>query len=98
MASADEKFVVTEALKRLVAEMHDKTKAEILVRFAINAETREDVARAYRVSPDYVSLVKTRYITRLQNFVRDVMKADEAGRLKLSDTDICFLHPYMKNW
>ncbi len=98
MATTDEKFFVTEALKRLVAEMHDKTKAEILVRFAINAENREDVARAYRVSPDFVSLVKTRYITLLQKFVREVMKEDETGRLKLSDTDIRFLRPYIKNW
>ena len=92
----DEKQIVTEALKRFVKEMHDMTKAEILVRYAINGEKREKLAEEYGVQYDFISLVKTRYMKRLQVIAKEVLKQDEAGKLKLSDTDISFLKPYMK--
>ena len=50
------------------------------------------------MSDDFVSLVKNRWLPRLQKLVRDVIREDRDGRLKLSNTDIRFLKPYMKNW
>ncbi len=94
----DETLVVKEALKRLVKEMHDKTKVEMLVRFVINGEERQDLANEYQVDVDYISLVKTRYLPRLRKLVKEVLKEDEAGILRPSKTDISFLKPYMMNW
>ncbi len=94
----DKTLVVKEALKRLVKEMHDKTKVEMLVRFVINGEERQDLANDFQVDVDYISLVKTRYLPRLQKLMKEVLKEDGEGRLKLTKTDISFLEPYMRNW
>ena len=94
----DEWLIVTEAIRRLVKEMRDKTKVEILIRYVLNKENREDLAEEYGIDDDDVSLVKTRYLPRLQKLVKEVLKEDEEGRLKRSKTDISFLKPYMKNW
>ena len=94
----DERLMVTEAIRRLVKDMRDKTKVEVLVRFVINGEERQDLANDFQVDVDYISLVKTRYLPRLQKLVKEVLKEDGEGRLKLTKTDISFLKPYMKNW
>ena len=92
----DDKVVVTEALRRLVKEMRDHQKVELLVRYVLNGEKREKLADEYGVENDFVSLVKNRYLPRLQKIVKDVQRQDFAGELVLSDTDISFLKPYMK--
>ncbi len=94
----DERLIVIEAIRRLVKEMRDKTKVEVLVRFVINGEERQDLANDFQVDVDYISLVKTRYLPRLQKLVKEVLKEDGEGRLKLTKTDIGFLKPYMRNW
>ena len=94
----DEWLIVTEAIRRLVKEMRDRAKVEILIRYVVNKEKREDLAEEYDIDNDDVSLVKTRYLPRLQKLVKEVLKEDEEGRLKRSKTDISFLKPYMKNW
>ena len=94
----DERLIVIEAIRRLVKEMRDKTKVEILILYVVNKEKREDLAEEYGIDNDDVSLVKTRYLPRLQKLVKEVLKEDEEGRLKRSKTDISFLKPYMKNW
>ena len=94
----DERLIVTEAIRRLVKEMRDRTKVEILIRYVVNKEKREDLAGEYGIDNDDVSLVKTRYLPRLQKLVKEVLKEDEEGRLKQSKTDISFLKTYMKNW
>lgn len=94
----DERLIVIEAIRRLVKEMRDKTKVEVLVRFVINGEERQDLADDFQVDVDYISLVKTRYLPRLRKLVKEVLKEDEEGRVKLSKTDISFLKPYMRNW
>ena len=70
---------------------------EILVRFVLNGEKREELAEEYGVESDYISLVKTRYLPRLQKLVCEVKREDEEGNLRLSNTDISFLKPYL-NW
>jgi hypothetical protein len=92
----DAKVIVQESLKRLVKEVRDKKKVEILVRFVLNGEDRDAVAQSYHVAPDYVSVVKTRYYGRLQRLAREVLKQDEEGRLETDGTDISFLNPYLK--
>ncbi len=92
----DDNVVVTEALRRLVKEMRDHQKVELLVRYVLNGEKREKLADEYGVENDFVSLVKSRYLSRLQKTVRAVQKQDNAGTLVLSNTDISFLKPYMK--
>ena len=94
----DERLVVKEALTRLAKEMHDKTKVEMLVRFVINGEERQDLADEYQVDVDYISQVKTRYLPRLQKLVKEVLKEEEEGKLKLNNGNVNFLQPYMKNW
>ncbi len=95
--AGDRQVIGEEALRRLTSETRDKTKVEILVRFVLNGEKREELAEEYRVEGDYVSLVKTRYLPRLQKLVGEVMKEDEEGNLTLSNTDIGYLKPYL-NW
>ena len=94
----NERLMVTEAIRRLVKDMRDKTKVEILIRYVLSKENREDLAEEYDIDNDDVSLVKTRYLPRLQKLVKEVLKEDEEGRLKRSKTDISFLKTYMKNW
>ena len=98
MDAEDVKAGLMEALKRLSGEMKDKTKLEMLVRYVVNDEDRAQLAREYHVDNDYVSLVKTRYLKRLQELVLDVFHEDEHGSLEESTTDIGFLRPYMVNW
>lgn len=93
----DENVVVTEAIRRLAKEMRDKTKVEILVRSVLNRESREKLADEYDVESDYISLVKTRYLPRFQNIVREVLREEKYDTIKLSNTDIAFLKPHM-NW
>ena len=93
----DEKLIAMEAIRRLTKQIRDKVKIELLVRFVINKESRQELAREYGVSNDSVSLQKTRYLPRLQQLVRDVWMEDEEGKLKFSSTDISFLTPYV-NW
>ena len=76
--------------------MKDKKTLEILVRFVVNRENREGLAREYGVENDYVSVVKTRYLKLFQALVGNVMREDEEGKLRFSNNDISFLEPYMK--
>ena len=93
----DEKLVVKEALRRFYREMKDRTKIELLVRYVINGEKRTDLAKEYHVREDFVSLIQTRFLPKLQKLVKRVLKEDERGELKLGDTkEISFLKPYMK--
>ena len=98
MEGEDEKGIVEEAFKRLAVECRDRQKVQILLRYAVNGEERANIAQEFCVSDDFVSLVKNRWLPRLQKLVREVIREDWDGRLKLSNTDICFLKPYMKNW
>ena len=98
MESEDEKRIVEEAFKRLAVECRDQQKVQILLRYAVNGEERANIAQEFCVSDDFVSLVKNRWLPRLQKLVREVIREDRDGRLKLSNTDIRFLKPYMKNW
>ena len=98
MESEDEKRIVEEAFKRLAVECRDQQKVQILLRYAVKGEERANIAQEFCVSDDFVSLVKNRWLPRLQKLVREVIREDRDGRLKLSNTDIRFLKPYMKNW
>ena len=98
MESEDDKEIVEEAFKRLAVECRDRQKVQILLRYAVNGEERANIAQEFCVSDDFVSLVKNRWLPRLQKLVREVIREDRDGRLKLSNTDIRFLKPYMKNW
>ena len=98
MESEDEKRIVEEALKRLAVECPDRQKVQILLRYAVNGEERAKLAEEFRVSDDFVSLVKNRWLPRLQKLVRKVIREDRDGKLKFSNTDIRFLRPYMMNW
>ena len=95
MNRSDEMLIVCEALRRMVRLVHDKTKPEMLVRYVINGESREGLASEFGVTEDYVSLVKNRYLPRLQALVREVWQEDAEGRLNLSSTDISFLKAYI---
>ena len=79
-------------------ECRDTQKVEILLRYAVNGEERSELAEEYAVSEDFVSLVKTRWLPRLQKLVRKVMREDMEGELEFSNADIRFLEPYMLNW
>ena len=98
MESEDEKGIVEEAFKRLSVECRDRQKVQILLRYAVNGEERANIAQEFCVSDDFVSLVKNRWLPRLQKLVREVIQEDRDGRLTFSHTDIRFLKPYMKNW
>lgn len=98
MESEDEKRIVEEAFKRLAVECPDRQKVQILLRYAVNGEERAKLAEEFRVSDDFVSLVKNRCLPRLQKLVRKVIREDRDGKLKFSNTDIRFLRPYMMNW
>lgn len=93
----DERLLVKEGVRRLAKEMKDKTKLVLLLRYGLNDEDREALAKEYGVANDFVSLVKTRWLHRLQKHVREVLREDEAGELVLGDdSEIAFLKPYMK--
>ena len=96
--SEDEKRIVEEAFKGLAVECPDRQKVQILLRYAVNGEERAKLAEEFRVSDDFVSLVKNRWLPRLQKLVRKVIREDMDGKLKFSNTDIGFLRPYMMNW
>ena len=95
----DERLIVTEAIRRLVKEMRDKTKVEILIRYVLSKENREDLAEEYDIDNDDVSLVKTRYLPRLKLLLIEILREDEEGKLKIGNfSEIRFLQKYMKNW
>ena len=95
----DERLIVTEAIRRLVKEMRDKTKVEILIRYVLNKENREDLAEEYGIDNDDVSLVKTRYLPRLKQLLIEILREDEEGKFKIGNfSEIHFLQKYMKNW
>lgn len=98
MESEDEKGIVEEAFKRLAVECPDRQKVQILLRYAVNGEERAKLAEEFCVSDDFVSLMKNRWLPRLQKLVREVIRKDMDGKLKFSNTDIRFLKPYMMNW
>ena len=95
MDADDEKVIAIEAIRRLAKQIRDKVKLELLVRFVINKESRQELAHEYGMSNDNVSLQKTRYLSRLQQLVREVWREDAEGKLKFSNTDISFLTPYI---
>ena len=90
--------LVKEAFRRLAKDCRDKKKVEMLLRYVVNQEERVGLAEEYGVEFDYLSLVKNRWLPRLQQYVREVLREDEEGKLKLGDfSEINFLKPYM-NW
>ena len=98
MESEDEKRIAVEAFRRLTEECRDRQKVQILLRYAVNGEDRARLAYEYKVTDDYVSLVKNRWLPRLQDYVREIAREDNDGSLQFSKTDIDFLKPYMMNW
>ena len=96
--SEDEKVIVEEAFKRLDMECRDRQKVQILLRYVVNGEERAGLAEEFCVSDDSVSLMKNRWLPRLQKLVREVIREDRDGNLTFSDTDIRYLKPYMMNW
>ena len=98
MKRQDEKVIVEEAFKRLAMECRDRQKVQILLRYAVNGEERTRLAKEFCVSDDFVSLVKNRWLPRLQKLVREVIREDRDGKLNFSNTDIRYLKPYMMNW
>ena len=98
LESEEERRIVEEAFKRLAVECRDRQKVQILIRCAVNGEERTKIADEFCVSGDFVSLVKNRWLPRLQKLVREVIKEDRDDKLKLSNTDIHYLKPYMMNW
>ena len=94
----DERRFVEEAFRRFVAECRDKQKALILLRYVVNGEERARLAEELDMSNDLVSLVKNRWLPRLQKLLREILREDEEGRLRFSNIDIGFLKPYMRNW
>lgn len=85
---SDDELIVAEALKRLVKDTRDHSKIEILVRYVLKKGDREELARAFRMTADNISVVKNRYLERLQRFCREVMKDDYEGKLRLSKAEI----------
>ena len=98
MEREDEKGILKESFKRLAVECRDRQKVQILLRYAVNGEERTTLAKEFGVSDDFVSLVKNRWLPRLQKLVREVIREDMDGKLMFSNTDIRYLKPYMKNW
>jgi len=98
MEKEDEKKIVVEAFKRLAVECRDRQKIQILLRYVVNGEERARLAEEFGVTDDFVSLVKNRWLPRLQKLVREVMQEDANGKLRFSNADIRFLKPYMRNW
>ena len=94
----DVRMIVEEAFRRLVSECRDKEKVQILLRYVVNGESRARIAEELGVESDYVSLVKNRWLPRLQALVRGIVKEEQGGKLKFSTTDIGFLKQYMRNW
>jgi DNA-directed RNA polymerase specialized sigma24 family protein len=95
----DNKLIVKEAMARLVREMRDPKKLEMLVRYILNDKERAKLAKEYGVKEDFVSLQKTRYLPRLQKLVQKILKEDEKGVLKNADAaSLDFLKTYLKNW
>ena len=91
----DEQFIVREALNRL-AKYSDSRKVEILVRYVLLGEDRDELAKEYNERPDNLSLIKTRMLPLLQNHVRNVMREDAEGRLKTSPKQVQFLKKYLE--
>ncbi len=98
MEKEDEKKIVVEAFKRLAMECRDRQKVQILLRYVVNGEERTRLAEEFGVTDDFVSLVKNRWLPRLQKLVREVMQEDANGKLRFSTDDIRYLKPYMMKW
>ena len=98
MEGEDEKGIVEEAFKRLAVECRDRQKVQILLRYVVNGEERTRLAEEFGVTDDFVSLVKNRWLPRLQKLVREVMQEDANGKLRFSNDDIRYLKPYMMKW
>ena len=89
----NERIIVVEAFRRLVAECRDRQKAQILLRYVVNGEDRTRLANELEVTNDYVSLVENRWLPRLQKLVREILREDQDCMLQFSKTDIGFLKP-----
>ena len=97
MANKDKQLHIREAIRRLAKEMHDMRKVEILCRYVFG-ETREKLAKEYGIDNDYISLVRTRYLPRLQQLLIKVQREDEEGKLKIGNfSEISFLKKHIKN-
>ena len=96
-ARLDTQTAVAEALRRLYARERDcgQEALEIIVRYVILGEQREDLSRIYGRTPDNISLVKTRLLPKLQRHFREVMHEDWRGALRLSPISLDFLKPLL---
>ena len=94
----DEQRIVVEAFKRLAMECRDKQKLQILLRYVVNGEARTRLAEEFGVTDGFVSLVKSRWLPRLQKLVRQVIQEDRDGKLNFHKNDLRYLKPYMMNW
>lgn len=98
LEASDERIIVKEAFIRIAPKIRDKKKLVLLLRYVPNDEDRQALAKEYNVDNDFVSLVKTRKLPELQEIVKEVLREDEAGELRLGDDSVIdFLKPYM-NW
>lgn len=89
---------VREALNRLAKDMKcDRQSLEILVRYVVGEEDRTKLAveYGYRTS-DSISVIKNRWLPKLQAYTKMVMKEDQEGRLRTSPCRIGFLKPFLK--
>ena len=98
----DIRFVVKEALNRLYnwLEHHSEDKdsareqLEVLVR-QLTGEKREVLHRDYGRAEDNISLIKTRLISLLNYYCKQVDREDYDGKLKLSPDRVWFLKKYI---
>lgn len=93
----DDLLLVREALRRLHEKTDNKRNLEILLRYVVNGEKREVLAREYGVTADQVSLVKHRLLPQFQHYLEEVIKEDEQGRLRIGNiSKINFLIRFLK--
>lgn len=93
----DDLLLVREALRRLHEKTGNKRNLEILLRYVVNGEKREVLAREYGVTADQVSLVKHRLLPQFQHYLEEVIKEDEQGRLRIGNiSKINFLIRFLK--
>ncbi len=90
----DARLITREALNRLATECDERT-IELLVRYVMMEQEREVVASLLGMTPDNVSLVKNRWLPRLMNHARQVLREDKEGQLVPSPIRVAFLRPLL---
>ncbi len=91
----DAQIWVREGLCRLAKDCGQK-QLEILARFVLAEEDREELAREYGIKPDSVSVIKNRWLPKLRSYTEMAMKEDLNGQMTTSPNRIQFLKPFLK--